>query len=157
MKYKLLRHFMHSIYGISGKIHQIRNSDILIKRDLKLNSAALSTLDVISRNATNNMSEISSLMGVTKGALSQMVQKLEKKELVIKYKSEHNAKEVFLRVTERGNEVLEEYRVLHDHLYQGISEILSQYREEDVRKITEFLEKTNCFLNSYKKDMEKYL
>ena len=82
MKQEHLKNFIYTIYNISGKVHQIRNMNIWLANGLKVNTAILYTLDVIESHEGCNMSEIRRLMGLTKGATSQMANKLEQKGLI---------------------------------------------------------------------------
>jgi DNA-binding MarR family transcriptional regulator len=59
------------------------------------------TISMVGRNKEVNMTRLADLMGVTKGAISQTVQKLVKKDYIVKSNS-RNLKEVNLRLTEKG-------------------------------------------------------
>lgn len=67
-----------------------------------LTVSEIHTIDAIGRFPEMNINDLAAHMKVTKGAASQMVSKLAKKDLVEKYKSEDNAKEVLLRLTPLG-------------------------------------------------------
>lgn len=156
MNYEELRTFIHYIYGISARINYLRNVEIPLKNKIEVNSAGLSALDKINNNPEKNMSELSEMIGVTKGALSQLATKLQQKGLLVKEKSEDNAKTIYLRVTDEGSQALEEYYVLHDALYDGFEEILSHFNENELEKIYEFICETEAFLSDYsKRNMEE--
>ena len=148
-----LKAFLHKIYNISSRVHQLRSKDITLTLGIKLNTAALSTLNVISQNPEKNMSEISTTMGITKGAISQMVLKLEDKGLVQKNRSENNDKNYFITLTPTGEQALNEYYQLHDQLYEGMSNVLSHYQKEEIEVIWKFLCETSCLMDSYKTDV----
>jgi DNA-binding MarR family transcriptional regulator len=59
-------------------------------------------LTIISDNPGITVSQLSKAWGTTKGAISQNINKLEKKELVIRKKEEDNAKTVHIYTTEKG-------------------------------------------------------
>lgn len=149
--------FIHRIYHISGIIHQIRNSNINLEMGTSLNTASLSTLDVISKHEQENMSAIGQMMGLTKGAISQMTSKLEQKGMIQKKKLDGNDKEIFLSITEKGQEALVEYHHLHDSFYNGMQELLNSYSEKEVSVIQSFLLETDDFLIHYKKNTQEEL
>lgn len=149
MKRDELKQFIHKIYYLAGKIHLIRNIEIPLEIGIQANSATLYTLNMINLNPDLKMSELSRKMGITKGAISQMAKKLEQKGLIIRSKSKENSKDIYLVVTDQGKQAVEEYNRLHDKLYHGIDTILNQYDETDQQMITEFLNKTNQFLEEY--------
>ncbi|MDD5934539.1 MAG: MarR family transcriptional regulator [Clostridiales bacterium] len=149
MKQNELRQFIHKIYYLAGKIHLIRNIEIPLEIGIHANSATLYALNMINLNPDLKMSELSRKIGITKGAFSQMAKKLEQKELITRSKSMENSKDIYLIVTDQGKQAAEEYIRLHDKLYQGIDTILNQYNETEQQTITEFLNKTNQFLEVY--------
>ncbi len=84
------------------------------KQPLKFNEEQLlypsqvHALCIINNNPNSNITELAKKLGVTKGAASQVISKLEKKEIIERANS-HNQKEVFLHLTSRGNTVLTEH------------------------------------------------
>ncbi len=57
---------------------------------------------LISDHPGINITMIAAKLGITKGAVSQMIKKLEDKGLVQRYKSPDNRKEVMVRLTDSG-------------------------------------------------------
>jgi len=153
MENRKMKDYLYKLYNISSRVQQIRCTDIKLGASIMLNTAALSTLDVIQQNQDKNMSEISSIMGITKGAISQMALKLEKKGVIQKHKSEYNDKNYFMRLTPKGMQALEEYHSIHDRLYHGMSEVLSNYQKEEIEVIWKFLYQTNQFMDKFKSDI----
>lgn len=154
MKQEQLKDFIYTIYNISGKVHQIRNMNIWLANGLKVNTAILYTLDVIESHEGCNMSEISRLMGLTKGATSQMANKLEQKGLIRKEKKSGNGKDIFLSVTDEGRDALDLYYEYHEKFYVSIFDIISQYSEEEEQVICDFLNQTSEFFNQFKRNVD---
>ena len=71
-------------------------------------------------------------MGVTKGAISQMVKKLEEKQYLHRKKSEDNKKTVFIELTESGKIVFNWHSNLHDRIYAEFQEELFEFQDEDL-------------------------
>jgi DNA-binding MarR family transcriptional regulator len=71
--------------------------------------AEIQTVAMIGDHPDINMTQLSGLMGVTRGAVSQMVRKLVAKKLVTRTSS-RNQKEINLGLTEYGDKVREAYR-----------------------------------------------
>ncbi|HMK45259.1 MAG TPA: MarR family transcriptional regulator [Methanocella sp.] len=67
-----------------------------------LSPAEIHLLQAIGMNEGMNITDMASYTGVTKGAVSQMVSKLTTKDLVVKYYSPDNEKEVLLKLTPTG-------------------------------------------------------
>ena len=60
------------------------------------------TVQAIGKSAGINVTQLAERMGVTKGAVSQMVSRLVEKGMVQKARAQDNAKEVCLNLTELG-------------------------------------------------------
>jgi DNA-binding MarR family transcriptional regulator len=60
------------------------------------------TMDVIGDNPGINITELAEKLGVSKSAISQIVNKLERKKFVRRYKEQDNGKEVLLQLMQKG-------------------------------------------------------
>jgi len=67
----------------------------------RLYLAEIHTIRIVGMNEEINMTNLSRIMGVTKGAISQTIRKLVGKNLIIK-KNTNNRKEFTLSLSERG-------------------------------------------------------
>ncbi len=67
-----------------------------------LYGSEIHTIQAIGKSIGTNVTELAEKMGVTKGAVSQMVSKLVEKGMVRKTRAQDNAKEVVLELTELG-------------------------------------------------------
>ena len=68
----------------------------------KLYSSEIHTMAFIGTHPDINGTSLAKIMGVTKGAISQVIKKLEKKKLVDRYQNPTNNKEILLRLTKKG-------------------------------------------------------
>ncbi len=71
------------------------------------------TIEVIGKNAGVNVTELARLLGITKGAASQIVQKLVKKGLIEKHKNVDNDKEILVRLTPAGQNAFQGHEKHH--------------------------------------------
>jgi len=67
-----------------------------------LYGSEIHTIQAIGKSTGINVTQLAEKMGVTKGAVSQMVSKLVEKGMVRKTRTQNNAKEVVLELTELG-------------------------------------------------------
>ena len=71
-------------------------------------------------------------MGVTKGAISQVIEKLENKGLVRKYQKSGNGKEVFIELTEEGKDTCEDRKGINQETIREISEEIGRCSDDKV-------------------------
>jgi len=89
-------------------------------------------LDKIGDHPDVNITEFARAGGITKGAVSQVVKKLENKGLVRRYKSGSNDKEVFLELTRAGRDIYVEHKKINYRTIKPLVEILKTHPEDKV-------------------------
>jgi DNA-binding MarR family transcriptional regulator len=83
------------------------------------------TIEAIGEHQNINVTELALCLGVTKGAISQMIDKLTKKGLVNKTMVAPNVKDVALCLTEEGMSVYQRHQEHHSEMYREISRLLT--------------------------------
>ena len=79
-----------------------------------------------------NLTELARASGVTKGAISQIVKKLETKGVIRRYKKAANDKEVFIELTETGKKTCEERKRTNKETMGPLREQLELHSDEHV-------------------------
>jgi DNA-binding MarR family transcriptional regulator len=79
-----------------------------------------------------NVTELAKKHGVTKGAISQTIKKLEKKELVKKTKSASNSKEVLLSLTMKGEIAYHQHQLFHLQAASELFDEIDQWTPEQM-------------------------
>src|SRR3990170_2985269 len=83
-------------------------------------------LDKIGDHPGVNVTEFARAVGITKGAVSQFVKKLENKGLVRKYKGSGNDKEVFLELTRAGRDIYIKHKKKNEETIEPLIEELKK-------------------------------
>ena len=141
--------YIRSLYLLSSRIHLIRSRDIYILPDVRLNSAALSMLNVIGCNDGVSSVEISRIMNISKSAVSQMTAKLERQKLAVKKQTGTSKKGFSLYLTDKGRQCVEEYRSVHDLFYERVDGVLCELGEEKSQVALDFLTRINAALADF--------
>jgi DNA-binding MarR family transcriptional regulator len=113
-------------------------------------------LDKIGDNTGMNLTDFAAAAGVTKGAISQLVSKLEKKGIVRRYKKSTNYKEVFLELTKTGQEVYKQHKEINKQTIKPLDEVLSKHSDEKVEFLLNMFKWFDNYLDSSKKKMEEH-
>jgi len=113
-------------------------------------------LDKIGDNTGMNVTEFADAAGVTKGAISQLVSKLEKKGIVRRYKKSTNDKEVFLELTKTGQEVHRQHKKINEQSIIPLDEELSKHSDEKVEFLLAMFKWFDDYLDLSKKKMEEH-
>jgi len=109
--------------------------------------AEVHTIDAIGRNNKINVTALAQYLGITKGAVSQMVDKLIKKGMVNKKMVSATENEVSLELEEKGDYVYKGHKEYHKELYSEISKQLNYLSAENIETFSDILSKLESFLD----------
>lgn len=130
---------LHSLY------ESIQKQYISLNGTLSLTTGEIHLIEAIGKHPAYNVSELGISLGITKGAVSQMALRLEKKKLITKVHEADNGKNILLRLSPTGKQVFTAHQKFHAAMYAE----LEQYPEalEQTKKMLDVLER---YLNHYK-------
>ncbi|WP_048146241.1 MarR family winged helix-turn-helix transcriptional regulator [Methanoplanus limicola] len=104
-----------------------------------LHCSEIHTVMAIGKNPGINITSLSELLGISKSAISQMVNRLEKKKLAEKYQNSDNEKAVLLRLTPQGNIAHLGHEQHHAKIYALMHRKLGEITEQEFNLIMRFL------------------
>lgn len=110
-------------------------------------------LDAIGDNPAMNVSEFARTIGVTKGAVSQVVKKLEEKQVVRRYKQAENDKEVFIELTNLGKDIYKKHKETNEESIIPLHDELLKYSDDKVYFLIEMFKWIDSYLDSVRKQM----
>jgi len=123
---------------IQNKIAAIEKSPRDFGSGDLLYRSEIHTLMAIGENPGANVTDLASHSGISKSAVSQMVNKLSHRNLVEKYRSPDNEKEIFLRLTPKGRIAFLGHEQYHLKIHARIEQELQEMTEEEFRFLQEF-------------------
>ncbi len=110
-------------------------------------------LDQVGDHPEMNMTEFARMTGVTKGAVSQVVKKLETKGVVRRYKRIENEKEVLIELTELGREIYDKHKTVNEESTSPLYEELRKYSDDKVYFLLDMFNWFDSFLDSAREGM----
>ncbi len=111
-------------------------------------------LDKIGDHPAMNITDFATELGVTKGAVSQVVRKLEAKGVIRRYKSGGNGKEVFLELTEAGRAAYLVHKKTNEETIKPLLKELNKYSDDKVRFLVSMFRWIEGFLDRSGKEMK---
>jgi len=97
-------------------------------------------LEMIAKFPDDNVSKLSKRLGITKGAITQMVEKLKQKKLIQIVSRMDNRKEKYFALTDKGQSVIDQHRQLHKQSNESICRFVSTLKPEEADAVFRFLE-----------------
>jgi DNA-binding MarR family transcriptional regulator len=97
------------------------------------------TIMAIGKNPDINLTGLSQLLGISRSAITQMIGKLVKKDLVEKHRDPENDKEIKIRLSPRGTIAYLGHEQHHAKIYAGMKQKLGDLTDEQYSFIRRFL------------------
>lgn len=116
------------------------------------------TLHAIGVKPGLNVTQLAALLGVTKGAVSQVISKLSKKGLVDRYKEPENNKQVLLALTQKGQKAYSGHVAYHKRIGDAFFTEIGKVTDEQIEFLRLFFNKFEAFIDRHlgnEKELEK--
>ncbi len=107
--------------------------------------AEINLLDAIHKYPESNAIQLSKILDVTRGAITQWGNKLEEKGFIQRSLKEGNKKEKYYTLTEQGELIRKGHEEYHDEANKEICRYLSELKDSERNAILGFLEKVAFF------------
>lgn len=105
------------------------------------NNSELHIIAAIGDLENPNVTAIAQHMGMTKGGISKNVKKLISAGLVEAYQADNNNRKIFYRLTGDGRRIYDQHAVAHKNWIERDNGFISQFSEEEINIVADFLEK----------------
>ena len=151
-----------------GKIHDFTETFLRIINKFKvlekipidhgtgdlLYASEINTLEIIGKFPGITMTQLAQKRGVTKGAVSQVVAKLVKKQLVTKNQAPDNDKVLPLELTNAGEVAFENHEKFHEKYDSPMIEKLNGMSVEQLDVVTDTFKMLESTIDNYLKDLK---
>lgn len=134
------------IMGIGRLIMQLRR---LERQPLSFGTAGsltpseIHTLEAVGPEGNVLMSELATRLGVTKGAVTQLVARLEPKGLVLRSQHPTDSRSTLISLSHMGCEAVAAHEAMHHDFYE---QLRAQFTEEEIEIFERGIEKFADFL-----------
>jgi DNA-binding MarR family transcriptional regulator len=118
--------------------------------DVPLFYAEIHLIKAIKENEGIHITGLAQYLEVTKGAVSQMLMKLEKKGFVVKEKDPGNQSRFLLKLTPKGEVAHENHMRMHQEFDKLVNETLEKAKEGEVQFLKRFFVDIMGKMENYK-------
>lgn len=126
--------FVDTLYEVSRVFHRYDKKPRYYGTDVKLYEAEMHLLDKICMHEGITITDLSRLMNKTKSAITQMTNKLVKKNMVQKLRNRDYHKVINVYSTELGKKTFVYHKELDEKNYMEALEYFEDYDVEDIEK-----------------------
>jgi DNA-binding MarR family transcriptional regulator len=131
---------------VAGQLRRVINKVLFMKKKslfeyagTKFYPSEVHLMLVIRDAGATNATKIADRLGVTKGAVSQTLSRLEKKGVLIKTKDPYNKNELTVTYTKFGLQAFEHFQVLTARFFQKHIQYLENFSDAEKGVIQRFL------------------
>ncbi|GGH31227.1 MarR family transcriptional regulator [Paenibacillus segetis] len=108
-----------------------------------LTPSEIHTIEAVGSEGTVLMSELAGRLGITKGAVTQLITRLEAKELVERSPHPTDSRVTLISLTEKGKEANAAHEEVHHQFYD---QLRTQLTEQEIEIFEKCIAKLNSFL-----------
>lgn len=152
-KEKTFYELIKTLYETSRLLNSYENIPRKYGTEEELYTIEAHTLKLIGEKIKTTTTEIAEINNRTKSAVSQIVDKLIKKDLIIKYRNPENYRELNIELTPKGHLVYDYHKKLDQQEYGNYLKSLEHYSAEDFEKYNGILNIIKHRLLNLIKDM----
>jgi DNA-binding MarR family transcriptional regulator len=151
------REIIERFIRVVNKYNSLEKIPVQYGKNHNLYHSERHMLDKIGDNPDMNVTDLALTVGVTKGAISQMVRKLEDKGVVRRYKRNTNDKEVFIELTKAGRDIYQKHKEVNEETMRPLHEELKKYPDEKVEFLVTMFKWFDGFLDMSREKMKEHL
>lgn len=138
----------HSLLGVITSFHELERQCCKFGTDVDIHMAEIHTIMAIHNNEGIHVGGLAEYLGVTKGSVSELLRRLERKGLAYKAKDPLKMTRLNVFLTEKGQTAHKQHMAFHSQLDRLVDEAMGVRMETEVSDIVGFLENLTERLNS---------
>jgi len=149
MRFKRRTHTSYTLLRIVGKIVELHKRTRDYGTGERLFDAEIHMIKAIKENEGIHVTGLAELLGVTKGAVSQIVRKLKKKGMITKDVDPRNLSRLVLCLTAEGETAYEQHEKLHRQFDEIVDSLLDKATDENKSFLKSFLDALEAQVDAY--------
>lgn len=151
MKFKNRNKISYTFLRIVSKISQFDKKTRYYGTDEPLYEAEIHMIKSIKENEGIHVTGLADMLGVTKGAVSQIIMKLDNKGMIIKDTDPRNQSRLLLRLTSKGETAYMHHEKLHKKYEEIFDDLLENAAEENKMFFRELLNSLEKQIDAFEK------
>jgi DNA-binding MarR family transcriptional regulator len=152
---ELPRHLVEKFMGIVRRTAELENRPWHFGTDETLFRSEIFLLELIGDQEGVGVTDAANLLGITKGAVSQTLKKLDAKGLVEKRSDPINSLKACLYLTNKGKIAFYAHKHWHETMDGGFKDYFSRLSQENISFLDEFLNQLDAFLNKWEESLDE--
>ena len=127
---------IHSLHGTFLNIMKLADELEKIPRkfgtDQNISSTEIQLIELVGENSNVSVTQLAKMQGVTKGAVSQSLKRLESKGFILKEEDPSNSSRSIISLTNKGKTAFYAHRHWHETMDGGFKEFFQSLEQEKI-------------------------
>lgn len=142
----------YTLLRVVWKLIEVDRKTRCYGTDEQLFEAEIHMIKSIKENEGIHVTGLAELLGVTKGAVSQIIMKLQKKGMIVKDTDPRNLSRLVLKLTPKGETAYINHEKLHQEFDGLVNNALEGASTENVAFLKEFLNSLERSIDKFEND-----
>jgi DNA-binding MarR family transcriptional regulator len=151
----IYKEILQNLEKVIVMMESMHTPSLSFSTGVPMHTKEIHTVQAIGRHSGTNVTKLAEYTGVTKGAVSQTINKLVRKGLVRKTHPPGNDKEVVLELTDLGQIGFKNHEKFHMDTLDIAREYYGDQLESKLERINLAVDDIHKMLNEYEKRREK--
>ena len=147
----IAKELIEKFYRLINKLNELENTPYDFGVGETMYPAEIHTIEAVGKNSGINVTELAKRMCVTKGAVSQMVTKLENRGFINRVRRMDNNKEVLLVLTDKGKKAFDGHKQFHNAMSVDLTNYISDIEREKIDWIKTAFDKVEYYIDQYRR------
>ena len=144
-----------SLLRVVYKFFEIDKQTRYYGTDVPLFPSEVHMINKIKQNEGIHVTGLANILNVTKGAVSQIIMKLEKKGLIQKEKDINNQSRLVLKLTDKGETAFRNHEMFHKKIDAMVNEIIKDASKENAEFLKKVLVTLEGKLDHFTKEVDQ--
>lgn len=136
-----------AVLRILNQMNQMEDMPKSFGTDVQIHPSEIHTIAAIGDRPGCNISELAKELGIAKPSVTEIVQKIEGKKLIEKYKLPNNKKEVRIKLSPKGSTAYNGHAEFHAEMYSKIYSHMKKLPKESLNEFKAALDNISSFLD----------
>lgn len=141
--------FIENFHDIIHEIIELEKHTMCFGTGIELTKPEIHLVKVIKENPEIHVTGIADILDVTKGAISQMLVKLNNKGMIKKEINPANKSKIIINLTDKGKKAYEAHEKFHENFDSVFYELFDGYTETEIEFLIEFSKKSKSKLEKF--------
>lgn len=152
MKFKNRTKISYIFLRIVTKLSELDKKTRYYGTEKPLYEAEIHMIKSIKENEGIHVTGLADILGVTKGAVSQIIMRLEQKGMIVKDTDPRNLSRLVLRLTSKGETAYLNHEKLHQEFDGLFNDVLENATEENKRFLKNFFNAIDERISNFEKE-----